>query len=270
VRLAEEPFAHGGMRSAYHMAVTDPDGEEKAFVAKEFNEYTEVEMIAPGDDMFAGQDPEREVTKAWLLRTLGKQAGCELEARVADQVFSDHKAVTLREFLTWHRRLKLYKVDVEMQGFCQTFARAYNAQRPPKPVNFLDAFLIVCHRRLRPSIYACEPLIQGEYIKHNNNMGGLQDRDKERNTPQAFSHFTYVHSQHQHIIVDIQGVGDNYTDPQVHSVEGRFGMGNLGQEGIDSFFRTHRCNNICEGLGLTMAPPPGDPSQDSGTVHRPR
>jgi len=30
-------------------------------------------MIAPGDDMFAGQDPEREVTKAWLLRTLGKQ-----------------------------------------------------------------------------------------------------------------------------------------------------------------------------------------------------
>ncbi len=50
---------------------------------------------------------------------------------------------------------------------------------------------------------------------------GNEDRDvsaDRRNTPQAFSHFSYEASDHQLIIVDIQGVGDIYTDPQIHSV----------------------------------------------------
>ena len=37
----------------------------------------------------------------------------------------------------------------------------------------------------------------------------------DRNTPQAFSHFTFVKSNKTEIVVDIQGVGDCYTDPQV-------------------------------------------------------
>lgn len=36
------------------------------------------------------------------------------------------------------------------------------------------------------------------------------------NTPQAFSHFTYCHSGGKLLICDIQGVGDKYTDPQIH------------------------------------------------------
>jgi len=40
--------------------------------------------------------------------------------------------------------------------------------------------------------------------------------DEERNTPQAFSHFTYEVSNHELLAVDIQGVGDRYTDPQVY------------------------------------------------------
>ena len=43
-----------------------------------------------------------------------------------------------------------------------------------------------------------------------------------RNTPQAFSHFTYELSQHSLLICDIQGVGDMYTDPQVHTTDGNF------------------------------------------------
>ena len=34
---------------------------------------------------------------------------------------------------------------------------------------------------------------------------------------QAFSHFTYQHTQGRMIVVDIQGVDDTYTDPQIHS-----------------------------------------------------
>ena len=43
-----------------------------------------------------------------------------------------------------------------------------------------------------------------------------------RNTPQAFSHFTYEYSNHTLLICDVQGVGDMYTDPQVHTIDGIF------------------------------------------------
>ena len=36
-----------------------------------------------------------------------------------------------------------------------------------------------------------------------------------RQTPQTFSHFTYVQSKGTLIVTDIQGVCDMYTDPQV-------------------------------------------------------
>lgn len=50
---------------------------------------------------------------------------------------------------------------------------------------------------------------------------------------QAFNHFTFERSGHQLIIVDIQGVGDLYTDPQIHTESGTdFGDGNLGKTNI--------------------------------------
>ena len=54
-----------------------------------------------------------------------------------------------------------------------------------------------------------ENYISGDYRKHNNNRGYVSD--DERNTPQAFSHFTYEASNHRIIICDIQGVHDLFT-----------------------------------------------------------
>lgn len=80
--------------------------------------------------------------------------------------------------------------------------------------------------------------------------------EEERNTPQAFSHYTYEASGRQILICDIQGVGDRYTDPQIHSHDGvGFGKGNMGERGVDRFLASHRCNAICRYLKLPNVGP---------------
>ena len=96
-----------------------------------------------------------------------------------------------------------------------------------------------------------EEFMEGEYVKHNNNAGWVNDVNA-RNTPNAFSHFTFEVSNRQLLVCDIQGVSDIYTDPQVHSVRNldAFGRGNLGKLGINHFIRTHQCNALCQYLKL--------------------
>lgn len=71
---------------------------------------------------------------------------------------------------------------------------------------------------------------------------------------QAFSHWTYVVTSSNMIVVDLQGVerDDEFilTDPSIHSDQFEFGNTNLGQEGIHRFFKTHNCGNICKALNL--------------------
>ena len=59
-------------------------------------------------------------------------------------------------------------------------------------------------------LFHLEHYIEGNYIKYNSNAGFVEDVHL-RNTPHAFSHFSFECSNHDLIIVDIQGVGDLYT-----------------------------------------------------------
>lgn len=248
VRIAEEPFAEGAMRLAFKMLLKDGDVELE-YVAKKFGPVTERDIIAVKPEQ-AGSSADMILERSAILHNVQRQKNPTFLVMFAERVLRPDCTMTGLEFRRWYKRLFFYQGDIEMQGFCQTYAKAFNQRRPPKRVVFLDAFLIVCHDEPDQPIYACEPMIQGDFEKYNNNAGEVKDRAHERNTPQAFSHFTYLHSNKRNIIVDIQGVGDTYTDPQVHSLDRHFGLGNLKQEGIDAFFKSHRCNNICKGLGL--------------------
>jgi len=97
-------------------------------------------------------------------------------------------------------------------------------------------------------MYNVEPMLKGHYIKHNDNDGNIET---EHLLPQAFSHYTYERSNNLLVVIDIQGVGSFYTDPQIHSFDGEgFGLGNLGKEGVTKFLKTHECNQICKLLEL--------------------
>jgi elongation factor 2 kinase len=164
----------------------------------------------------------------------------------------------------------VYYRDVEMQLFAYLIAEKFNIYKPPKQVAFVKAWLVKLPRR-GGQLCAVERFISGPYRKHNNNFGFVNE--DERNTPQAFSHFSYEVSAHNLLICDIQGVADMYTDPQIHTVAGDdkherpFGKGNLGQRGIDQFLKTHRCNPICRYLRLPpINPRIEDTDHDIGTV----
>ena len=76
---------------------------------------------------------------------------------------------------------------------------------------------------------------------------------------QAFSHFTYKFTSKKLIVCDLQGTYDadasppkiELTDPAIHykSSQGRemvYGRTDKGKKGIQLFFNTHKCTDLCQ------------------------
>eukprot|EP00639_Heterosigma_akashiwo_P024639 CAMPEP_0194693842 /NCGR_PEP_ID=MMETSP0295-20121207/20829_1 /TAXON_ID=39354 /ORGANISM="Heterosigma akashiwo, Strain CCMP2393" /LENGTH=300 /DNA_ID=CAMNT_0039584915 /DNA_START=25 /DNA_END=924 /DNA_ORIENTATION=+ len=135
----------------------------------------------------------------------------------------------------------IYENDIKLQMEAAYWAKLYNQCDPPKKIDMINAYLIQFIEREGAPIFCVERFIEGEYIKHNTNAGFV-DHDDHRMTPQAFSHFSYHKSGGRIMVVDIQGVGDLYTDPQIHSLAQTFGDGDLGDRGMALFFGSHRCS----------------------------
>lgn len=165
-----------------------------------------------------------------------------------------------------HESVSTYYDDVVMQCEAKRWADEFNKQGVPKAVDFLEAYLIQLIDRPGQPLAAVEKFTEGEYVKYNNNWDWSDDK---RNTPQAYSHFTWVRSGKKLLVCDIQGVGDLWTDPQIHTIDGKgFGKGNMGPGGIKAFLGHHRCNSICAALGLPQVGPP-KPLAEGGTVFKP-
>lgn len=128
------------------------------------------------------------------------------------------------------------------------WADQYNKLGVPKHVEFLEAFVAVLPDRTGSPSCLIERFVEGRYEKWNDNWDWSDDR---RNTPQAFSHWSWEASGHRQLICDLQGVGDVWTDPQIHTIDGHgYGRGNAGLQGVRKFFLKHTCNGICGALGL--------------------
>jgi hypothetical protein len=98
-----------------------------------------------------------------------------------------------------------------------------------------------------------QKILQEPYIdnwqKFNSNTGWNTDDTPWERVMQALSHFSYHDSGGQLLLCDLQGGvysdGVVLTDPVVMSRDRRFGVTDLGPEGISSFFSRYTRNEFC-------------------------
>eukprot|EP00340_Litonotus_pictus_P010864 CAMPEP_0170536448 /NCGR_PEP_ID=MMETSP0209-20121228/102153_1 /TAXON_ID=665100 ORGANISM="Litonotus pictus, Strain P1" /NCGR_SAMPLE_ID=MMETSP0209 /ASSEMBLY_ACC=CAM_ASM_000301 /LENGTH=765 /DNA_ID=CAMNT_0010837817 /DNA_START=540 /DNA_END=2837 /DNA_ORIENTATION=+ len=151
--------------------------------------------------------------------------------------------------------LDYYKRDIESIVISQHIINEFNERvvsfitNTKNLLSFVHSFVY----ELEGGEYIwAENYIKGRYEKFNNNSGWIKTSFSESTLlAQAFSHFSWQYTKGYMIMVDIQGVDNMLTDPQIHCVDRhKFGAGNLGYLGIVKFFITHRCNKYCKQLGL--------------------
>ena len=107
-----------------------------------------------------------------------------------------------------------------------------------------------------------DEVMEGEWQTFNNNNGMVAMLPGiPHEVCQAFSHWTWHASDHDVMVVDIQGVYEKkhnrffLTDPAIHCTDGsKFGRTNYAQKGMREFFKSHVCNGCCRALKLPAGP----------------
>lgn len=115
-------------------------------------------------------------------------------------------------------RVKCFE-DVKNQHEASYWASQFNKAGPPKRIMVIQCYALELSDREGKPVVCCERFVDGHdkhgagFMKHNSNSGFVDDA-QSRSTPQAFSAHSFYESQGKLMVVDIQGVGDLYTDPQ--------------------------------------------------------
>eukprot|EP00026_Physarum_polycephalum_P000680 Phypoly_transcript_00681.p1 GENE.Phypoly_transcript_00681~~Phypoly_transcript_00681.p1 ORF type:complete len:1230 (+),score=215.76 Phypoly_transcript_00681:352-4041(+) len=145
--------------------------------------------------------------------------------------------------------------DITAQLYANNTAKAFNEKKLPKTVEYIPIQLLCFYQR-NPQVYmTIEPYLDGIWKRYTTNSSGLINAEKNAYV-HAYSHFSYEYSMKKLIVTDLQGgkLNNRYflTGPAVHYVkhDDAFGKSNMGQLGIDEFFRSHNCNRICRALNL--------------------
>eukprot|EP00727_Mastigamoeba_balamuthi_P014621 m51a1_g9785 putative myosin heavy chain (466) ;mRNA; r:1695421-1698611 len=274
IRMEESPFARGALRLCYYCAV-EADVDDRGGTPSSQTGASP----RPGSAALPAKKRASTTLAGHPLQQLtgspcspGSPGPPFSPATAAAMASVPHTPTTVyvaKLSIDPNEERQTYFIDVQIQMYARMFAERFNAYNPPKKVDFLKAWILELTERKGTPLCGLERFIDGPYRKHNNNFGYVSDL--ERNTPQAFSHFTYEASGHVLLVCDIQGVDDVYTDPQVHTVEDSpiteqlLGKGNMGPLGFQQFLSGHKCNAICQYLRLPPVNAKSD-LEDLGTM----
>ena len=159
--------------------------------------------------------------------------------------------------------LQACKTTAEMQLVASVYAREFtkDATKPRHTPNvaYIGCDVIQCSNG---KCYLVEQLLEGSFEKFSNNFGVVrQPGSPLSDVLQAFSHYTWAKSGQSILICDHQGVqtsggGVTLTDPAMHSCGpgGKYGPTDQGRKGVQRFFKTHTCNDICQRMNLHLQP----------------
>ncbi|XP_053715662.1 alpha-protein kinase 1 [Synchiropus splendidus] len=163
------------------------------------------------------------------------------------------------------KQLHFHLKDVERQMTAQFYITEFNKSLYDKDV-MAQIFFIPSEALLLlrdNEIVGCltvEPFMLGDFVKLTNNTVRKDTSFEATEYGLAFGHFTYLFSNHQEIVVDLQGwvtangKGLTYlTDPQIHSTKTSKGPSNFADRGIRYFLEDQhgpQCTSICQLLQL--------------------
>ncbi|KAM9858169.1 transient receptor potential cation channel subfamily M member 6 [Aulostomus maculatus] len=156
--------------------------------------------------------------------------------------------------------LQLCLREIQQHRAAQKMMHVFNQVKPADmrhSPRFLDVSLVLWHSS--GQWLTIERNMSGHFRKYNNNTGEeIISACSLEEMLLAFSHWTYEYSRRELLVLDIQGVGEELTDPTVimtydHSgsrSEMLFGPDNLGDAAINAFLQKHSCSACCRRLGL--------------------
>uniref|UniRef100_A0A667WKU2 non-specific serine/threonine protein kinase n=1 Tax=Myripristis murdjan TaxID=586833 RepID=A0A667WKU2_9TELE len=156
--------------------------------------------------------------------------------------------------------LQLCLREIQQQRAAQKMMQVFNQVKPESmhhSPSFLDVSLMLWHSN--GQWLTIERNMSGDFRKYNNNTGEeISPCCSLEEMLLAFSHWTYEYSCRELLVLDIQGVDEELTDPSVIMADDQssngemlFGPDNLGDDGISGFLLKHTCNAYCHRLGLT-------------------
>ncbi|XP_078660086.1 alpha-protein kinase 1-like [Branchiostoma floridae x Branchiostoma belcheri] len=241
------------------------------------------------DEMFAGLPPVMRVHKALLHKYDPFNDKWESEQTLVymgdplaldEEKKGKQRDAFFVQYISQEERMgryvgKRYKKDKPYEQYrqdvcCQMTARKYvtvfnhklRRRQDFGQIQYLPAVTLqiqVNHSEPESFSINVEPYIDGDFVKLTNNLK-YKHPVLDSGLATAFTHFTYEASGEKLMIVDIQGWttldgrGVTYfTDPQIHSEEiKKYGRGNLGDRGIQAFWREQHptCNKVCRLLKL--------------------
>ena len=154
--------------------------------------------------------------------------------------------------------------QIQMHAVASHLTKCFKSKAPSEfGENF--AYNQVYYSKFNDEPVTVEELVSGSFYKYVNNDGTcivLKDEDKDIFLKaQCLMHASYLFSNKELMLLDIEGSGYTLYDPEVATTtiqddddkEIYFCCGNVSTEGIEIFLGQHKCNKYCTMLDLDLA-----------------